>query len=57
MSSVVPTFEPIAPRPSPRRTNGLLPWLRTNLFGSPGNMVSTLLVLALAVWWLPGLVQ
>jgi general L-amino acid transport system permease protein len=57
MSSVVPNFEPIAPRPSPRRTNGLVPWLRTNLFGSPGNMVSTLLVLVLAVWWLPGLVQ
>jgi general L-amino acid transport system permease protein len=52
-----PTFEPIAPRPSPRRTEGLLPWMRRNLFGTPGNTLATVLMLALAVWWLPGLVQ
>jgi general L-amino acid transport system permease protein len=52
-----PTFEPIAPRPSPRRTDGLLPWARRNLFATPGNTVATLLMLALAVWWLPGLLQ
>ena len=28
-----PTFQPIAPRPAPRRTEGLLAWLRINLFG------------------------
>ncbi len=57
MSAVAPSSEAIAPRPSPQRTDGLLPWLRRNLFGSPGNMVSTLLVLGLALWWLPGLLQ
>ena len=57
MSVGAPGFEPIAPRPSPRRTEGLAPWLRRNLFGSPGNTVSTLLLLGLALWWLPGLVQ
>jgi general L-amino acid transport system permease protein len=57
VSAVAPSSEAIAPRPSPQRTDGLLPWLRRNLFGSPGNMVSTLLVLGLALWWLPGLLQ
>lgn len=28
-----PTFQPIAPRPAPRRTQGLLAWWRINLFG------------------------
>jgi general L-amino acid transport system permease protein len=28
-----PAFQPIAPRPAPRRTQGLLAWLRINLFG------------------------
>ena len=57
MSVGAPGFEPIAPRPSPRRTEGLAPWLWRNLFGSPGNTVSTLLLLGLALWWLPGLFQ
>ena len=57
MSVGAPGFEPIAPRPSPRRTEGLAPWLRRNLFGSRGNTVSTLLLLGLALWWLPGLFQ
>jgi general L-amino acid transport system permease protein len=57
MSASTAGFEPIAPRPSPRRTEGLLPWLRRNLFGTPGNAVSTLLLLGLALWSLPGLVQ
>ena len=57
MSAEAAGFEPIAPRPSPRRTEGLGPWLRRNLFGSPGNTASTLLMLGLALWWLPGLFQ
>ena len=50
MSAEAAGFEPIAPRPSPRRTEGLGPWLRRNLFGSPGNTASTLLMLGLALW-------
>ena len=57
MSTPAPFFTPIEPRPSPRRTDGLVPWLRKNLFGSVGNTVSTLLMVGLALWWLPGLFQ
>jgi len=57
MASHDSTFEPVAPRPTPTRTEGLAPWLRRNLFGSTGNTVSTLLMVGLALWWLPGLFQ
>jgi len=57
VSSPAPVFVPIEPRPSPTRTEGLAPWLRRNLFGSTGNTVSTLLMVGLALWWLPGLFQ
>jgi len=48
-------FEPIAPRPAPVRTEGLLPWLRTNLFGDPLSIIVTLGFGALAIYWLPPL--
>ena len=57
MATDTPVFEPIAPRPPPQRTDGVVAWLRRNLFGSPGNTVATLLMAGLAVWSLPGLVQ
>ncbi|MFM8609350.1 MAG: amino acid ABC transporter permease [Burkholderiaceae bacterium] len=41
----------------PGRTDGVLGWLRHNLFGSVGNTVSTLILVGLALWWLPGLLQ
>jgi general L-amino acid transport system permease protein len=50
-------FQPIAPRPAPIRTEGLVPWLRTNLFGNWPSTLATLLMLAAALWWLPGLFQ
>jgi len=50
-------FQPIAPRPAPVRTEGMVPWIRQNLFGSPGSAVATLLMLGLAVYALPGLIQ
>ena len=51
------TFLPIAPRPAPVKTEGLLPWVRANLFGNPASAVTTLVLLGLFVWLLPGLVQ
>jgi general L-amino acid transport system permease protein len=48
-------FEPVAARPAPVRTEGLVPWVRANLFGNPASVVVTLALLALAITWLPGL--
>ncbi len=50
-------FEPIAPRPAPVDTEGLLPWIRRNLFGNLPSTVASLLLLALAVWFMPRLVD
>lgn len=47
------TFQPIAPRPAPVRTEGLLPWLRQNLFGDAGTAVATLVLGGLLLWCLP----
>ncbi|HSW06204.1 amino acid ABC transporter permease [Aquabacterium sp.] len=51
------TFLPIAPRPSPVRTEGLLPWTKRNLFGDWKNALITVLMAAFLLWWLPGLVD
>ncbi len=37
-------FEFIAARPAPVRTEGLLPWVRANLFGGPVNAVATVVL-------------
>lgn len=47
-------FHPIAPRPAPVRTRGLVPWVRKNLFGDWKSGVTTIALLALAVIYLPG---
>lgn len=51
------SFQPIAPRPSPVRTEGTVPWIRRNLFGDPVSAIVTLLMLGLFAWWLPGFVD
>ena len=51
------TFQPIAPRPSPVRTEGAIPWVRRNLFGDPVSAIVTLLLFGAFVWWLPGIVD
>jgi general L-amino acid transport system permease protein len=48
-------FQPIAPRPAPVKTEGLVPWIRSNLFGDWKSGAATLLILALAIYTLPGL--
>ncbi|WP_088280323.1 amino acid ABC transporter permease [Ideonella sp. A 288] len=57
MATTQSTFQPIAPRPAPIRTEGLVPWVRHNLFGNLPSAVVTLALLALALWVLPGLVN
>ena len=49
------TFTPIAARPAPVNTEGLVPWVRKNLFGNPASTVATLVMLALALWLIPKL--
>ena len=50
-------FKPIAPRPAPVKTEGLVPWIRANLFGNVGNTIVTALIVVLAAWVLPGLID
>jgi len=49
-------FKPIASRPAPVRTEGLLPWLRANLFGDWKSIVTTLVLAGIAVAYLPGMI-
>ncbi len=51
------TFTPIAPRPSPVKQTGFVAWARKNLFGSPSNTLTTLFLLGLAVYLIPGVAQ
>lgn len=48
-------FQPIAPRPAPIRTEGLLPWIRANLFADWKSGIATVAMLGLALYLLPGL--
>ncbi len=48
------SFQSIAPRPAPRRTQGPLAWTRANLFHDWRTAAGTLLVCALLLWVLPG---
>jgi len=50
-------FQPIQPRPAPVRTEGLVPWIRANLFGDWKSILTTLVIAVLAVSWLPGIVS
>ncbi len=49
------TYVPIAARPSPVRTSGLAPWIRTNMFGDLRSSITSLFLLALAIYLLPKL--
>jgi general L-amino acid transport system permease protein len=47
-------FEPIPARPAPVKTEGLVPWIRANLFGDFKSGLATLAIAALALYYLPG---
>jgi general L-amino acid transport system permease protein len=47
------TFQPIAARPAPVKTEGLIAWVRTNLFGDAGTSAGTLAILAILLYVLP----
>ncbi len=52
-----PTFQPIAPRPAPVDTEGLVPWIKRNLFGDWMSALTTVVLVALALWSLPGIAE
>jgi general L-amino acid transport system permease protein len=48
------TFQPIPARPSPVRNSGLMPWIRQNLFNDWRTSATTVFLLVLTAWALPG---
>jgi len=46
-------FAPIPPREAPVKTEGLVPWIRTNLFGDIRSSVATLLIFGILAYYLP----
>ncbi len=51
------SFDPITPRPAPIKTEGLVPWIRTNLFADWKSALTTVIIIALAVIYLPALIN
>lgn len=49
-SSPATSPPPSLPRPAPVKTEGLVPWLRANLFATVPNIVVSLLMLGLLFW-------
>ena len=50
-------FQPIAPRPAPARTAGPVARIRANLFADIPSTIATLVMLALAIYFLPGAIE
>ena len=53
MSATAGTFQVIPSRPAPVATEGVLPWLKRNLFADWKNTLGTIVVVALFVRYLP----
>jgi general L-amino acid transport system permease protein len=51
------TFEPIAPRPAPVRTDGPVAWAQRNLFADWKTTLGTLVLGGLLLWYLPQLLN
>jgi len=50
-------FMPVVPRPAPVKTEGFVPWVRANLFGDWKSALTTVLLGALLIYWLPGILD
>jgi general L-amino acid transport system permease protein len=55
MSQLV--FKPIDARPAPTNTEGLVPWIRSNLFGDWKSGVVTVLIALLCLYAVPGIIS
>jgi general L-amino acid transport system permease protein len=49
------TFQPIAARPAPIRTEGAIGWIRVNLFSDWKTSLATVIIGGLLLWFLPQL--
>ncbi|MBS0312857.1 MAG: amino acid ABC transporter permease [Burkholderiales bacterium] len=50
-------FQSLPPRPAPVRTEGLVPWIRSNLFGSVPSAIATLIIGGVLFYFLPKLLN
>jgi general L-amino acid transport system permease protein len=50
-------FQPIAARPAPVKTEGFVPWIKRNLFSTWRNALTTVFLVALFLYWLPGFID
>ena len=50
-------FQSLPARPAPNQSAGLVGWLRANLFGDLRTSLSTLLIGALLLWYVPQLLH
>ena len=50
-------FKSIQSRPAPVRTEGFVPWIRANLFGDWKSIAVTLIIVAIAAAYVPGIVS
>ena len=48
---------PVAARPAPVKTQGLVPWLRANLFATVPNAMLSLVLLGIAFWMVSGFMR
>ena len=48
-------FQPVPARPAPVKTEGFGPWVRRNLFANWQSTLTTVVLVALFIYWLPGL--
>ena len=51
------SFQAIAARPAPVNTEGLVPWMRSNLFGNWKSSLTTVVMALLFLYWLPGFIS
>jgi general L-amino acid transport system permease protein len=54
---VAAVFQPIAPRQAPNPTEGFVPWIRHNLLADWKSAVTTVVIVVLAVIYLPEVVN
>ena len=51
------SFTPIAPRTAPTNNEGIVPWLRNNLFSDWKTSIATLIILAILLRYIPSFID